>query len=89
MDFYSSYFPKAKAQLGVNEINPVLYSNSEFYKFSRVGEYEAQKAGFTTVKVPNVYDFSYMEKEDKNEAQALEKLSDFIRKKFLKHLKSS
>jgi cholesterol oxidase len=68
-DFYSSYFPKAKAQLGVNEINPVLYSNSEFYKFSRVGEYEAQKAGFTTVKVPNVYDFSYMEKEDKNEAQ--------------------
>lgn len=66
-DFYSKYFPKAKNQLGVNEINPAFYEKSDFYKFSRVGEYEAHKAGFTTVKVPNVYDFSYMEKEDRNE----------------------
>ncbi len=66
-DFYTKYFPKANAQLGVNEINPAFYAQSDFYKFSRVGEYEAKKAGFSTVKVPNVYDFSYMEKEDRGE----------------------
>jgi len=64
-DFYIKYFPKAKAQLGVNEINQDFYKKTDFYKFARVGEKEAQKAGFTTIKVPNVYDFGYMEKEDK------------------------
>lgn len=67
-DFYNKYFPRAKSQLGVNEINPVFYASTDFYKFSRVGEYEAKKAGFTTVKIPNVYDFAYMEKEGRNEA---------------------
>ncbi len=67
-DFYDKYFPKAKFQLGVNEIAPAFYASSDFYKFSRVGEQEALKAGFHALKIPNVYDFKYMEKEDRNEA---------------------
>lgn len=65
--FYNKYFPKAKAQLGVNEINPDFYKKTDFYKFARVGEKEARKAGFSTLSIPNVYDFGYMEKEDKKQ----------------------
>jgi len=64
-EFYTKYFPKAKVELGVNEISPDFYNKTDFYKFARVGEKEAQKAGFSTISIPNVYDFEYMEKEDK------------------------
>ncbi|MEI9958902.1 MAG: NAD(P)-binding protein [Ferruginibacter sp.] len=66
-DFYNTYFPRAQQQLQINKIAPDFYKKTPFYKFARVGEAEAKKAGFTTVGVPNVYDFQYMEKEDENE----------------------
>jgi len=66
-DFYTKYFPKAKAQLEVNEISERFYEQTEYYKFSRVGEREAADAGFATTKIPNVYDFAYMEQEDKKQ----------------------
>ncbi|MCS3529949.1 GMC family oxidoreductase N-terminal domain-containing protein [Chryseobacterium sp. JUb7] len=65
--FYNIYFPKAKEELKVNVINETFLQECPFYKFTRVGEAEAHKAGFKTVRVPNVYDFSYMEREYKNE----------------------
>lgn len=63
--FYAKYFPLANKELGVSLIPDDFYKNSEYYKFSRVGEKEAQNAGFKTVKVPNIYDYDYMQKEEK------------------------
>lgn len=63
-NFYSKYFPLANQELGVSLIPEEFYQNSDYYKFSRVGEKEAKNAGFETVRVPNVYDFDYMQQEE-------------------------
>lgn len=65
--FYNVYFPLAKKELKVNTINEDFLKDCPYYKFNRVGEEEAHKAGFKTMRVPNVYDFNYMEKEYKEE----------------------
>ena len=65
--FYSHYFPLANKELKTNVISEDFLEDYDFYKFNRVGEEEAHKAGFKTVRVPNVYDFKYMEKEYKEE----------------------
>lgn len=63
--FWDTYFPLANKELEVNEISDRYFSKSKYYKFARVGRSEAHKAGFETIKVPNVYSFGYMEKEEK------------------------
>lgn len=65
--FYQKYFPLANQELGTNVASEEFLKSCDYYKFSRVGEQEAQKAGFDTMRVPNVYDFEYMEKEYKRE----------------------
>lgn len=65
--FYSKYFPLANKELKSNVASEEFLKDCSFYKFNRVGEEEAKKAGFKTVRVPNVYDFKYMEKEYKEE----------------------
>ena len=65
--FWKTYFPLAQKELEVNKIPDTYYANSPYYKFARVGESEAHQAGFKTVKVPNVYSFEYMEKEEAGE----------------------
>lgn len=65
--FYEKYFPLAKKELHVNVADEKFLDECEFYKFNKVGETEAKNAGFKTVRVPNVYDFEYMEKEWKKE----------------------
>ncbi|QGK73822.1 GMC oxidoreductase [Flavobacterium sp. SLB02] len=65
--FYSFYFPLVSKELKVNVIDEQFIKDCPYYKFTRVGETEAHKAGFKTVRVPNVYDFKYMEREYKNE----------------------
>ena len=62
-DFYSKYFPLANKELKTNTASEEFLERCDYYKFSRVGEMEAKKAGFKTVRVPNVYDFKYMEDE--------------------------
>lgn len=62
--FWDTYFPMAQDALGVNEISEAYYTTTPFYKFARVGESEAHKAGFKTIKVPNVYSFAYMQQEE-------------------------
>lgn len=62
--FYKKYFPLANKELGTEMMPDTFYKNSEYYQFSRVGETEAHKAGFKTFRVPNVYDFTYMKKEE-------------------------
>ncbi|WP_126653634.1 GMC family oxidoreductase N-terminal domain-containing protein [Chryseobacterium aureum] len=65
--FYSHYFPLVQEELRVNVIDEQFLKDCPYYKFTRVGEDEAHKAGFKTIRVPNVYDFKYMEKEFRNE----------------------
>lgn len=66
VEFYNTYYPRAKQTLKVNQIPNSLYDKTEFYQFSRVGEMQALKAGYKTTRVPNVYDFNYMEQEQNN-----------------------
>lgn len=65
--FYSHYFPLVRNELKVNVIDEKFLKDCPYYQFTRVGEEEAHKAGFKTMRVPNVYDFKYMEKEFRNE----------------------
>lgn len=65
--FYTHYFPLVHQELKVNVIDEKFLKDCPYYKFTRVGEEEAHKAGFKTIRVPNVYDFTYMEKEFLNE----------------------
>lgn len=65
--FYNHYFPLVREELKVNVIDEQFLKDCPYYKFTRVGEEEAHKAGFKTIRVPNVYDFKYMEKEFRNE----------------------
>ncbi|WP_434354188.1 GMC oxidoreductase [Psychrobacter sp. HD31] len=65
--FYRKYFPLANASLGVSTIPDDFYQSSAYYQFSRTGEAEGIKAGYTPVKVPNVYDYDYMRKEEAGE----------------------
>lgn len=65
--FYNYYFPLVREELKVNVINEQFLKDCPYYKFTRVGEEEAHKAGFKTMRVPNVYDFKYMEREFRNE----------------------
>lgn len=65
--FYNKYFPLANKELGAHDIPKEFYNKSEYYKFSRVGEKEAKNAGFKTIRVPNIYDFEYMQREEKDE----------------------
>lgn len=62
--FWKTYFPLAQKELEVNEISEDYFNQTPYYKFARVGESEAHKAGFETVRVPNVYSFDYMQKEE-------------------------
>jgi cholesterol oxidase len=65
-EFYNKYYPLAQQTLKVNHIPDSFFNATEFYQFARVGEMQAQKAGYKTVHVPNVYDFDYMQEEYKN-----------------------
>lgn len=62
--FWNTYFPLAQKELEVNKIPDDYYTKTPYYKFARVGESEANRAGFETVRVPNVYSFEYMKKEE-------------------------
>lgn len=66
VDFYNKYFPLAKQMLKVNEIPPSFFDTCDFYNFSRTGEIQALNAGYKTSRIPNVYDFSYMQEEYKS-----------------------
>ena len=65
--FWNTYFPLAQKELEVNEIPNEYYETTPYYKFARVGESEAHQAGFKTVRVPNVYSFDYMQREEAGE----------------------
>jgi cholesterol oxidase len=65
-EMYGTWFPRATAMLGVNTVGSYLETGAA-YQYARVGRAQAQNAGFGTVTVPNVYDFAYMAREERNE----------------------
>ena len=60
---YGTYFPRANAMLGVNNISPTWFESTEWYQFARVSRDQAVKTGLKTTFIPNVYDFAYMQRE--------------------------
>ncbi|WP_449342051.1 GMC oxidoreductase [Streptomyces aurantiogriseus] len=62
-EMYSTYFPRARAMLGVNSIDPAWFESTEWYRFSRVSRKHAANTGLKTTFVPNVYDFGHMQRE--------------------------
>ncbi|WP_457664356.1 GMC oxidoreductase [Streptomyces brasiliscabiei] len=62
-EMYSTYFPRARAMLGVNSVDPAWFESTEWYRFSRISRAHAAKAGLKTTFVPSVYDFGYMQRE--------------------------
>ena len=65
--FFTKFFPLAKKELDTKTIPDDFYESSEYYKFSRIAEKQAQKAGYKTTKVQSSYDFEYMQREEANE----------------------
>ncbi|QCQ92810.1 GMC oxidoreductase [Rhodococcus sp. SGAir0479] len=62
-EMYGTFFPRANAGLGVNDIDQAWFESTPWYQFARTGRKTAQRSGFATSFVPNVYDFEYMKKE--------------------------
>ncbi|MFI2436960.1 GMC oxidoreductase [Streptomyces sp. NPDC018693] len=60
---YGTYFPRARAALGVNTIDPAWFESTEWYRFTRISRKHAQNTGLRTTFVPNVYDFGHMQRE--------------------------
>jgi cholesterol oxidase len=65
-EMYNTYFPRANAALGVNSIDPAWFETADCYQFARVSRKTANNVGYSTVFVPNVYDFNYMKQEQAN-----------------------
>ncbi|MQA09214.1 MAG: GMC family oxidoreductase [Pseudonocardiaceae bacterium] len=63
-EMYHTYFPRANAALGVNHVDRDWFESCAAYKYARVSRAQAEKAGFRTTFVPNVYDFDYMRAEE-------------------------
>ncbi|MES4893037.1 GMC oxidoreductase [Streptomyces sp. NPDC096012] len=62
-EMYGTYFPRARAMLGVNTIDPAWFESTEWYRFARTSRKAAANAGLRTTFVPNVYDFGHMQRE--------------------------
>jgi cholesterol oxidase len=63
-EMYGKYFPRANAGLGMNQIDQQWFETCKSYNFARVSRKAASKAGFNSVFLPSVYDFSYMQQEE-------------------------
>lgn len=69
-EMYGTYYPRARAMLGVNDIDPAWFESTEWYRFARISRKHAQNTGLKTVFVPNVYDFEHMKREAAGTAPA-------------------
>ncbi|WP_340380654.1 GMC oxidoreductase [Streptomyces sp. SS7] len=62
-EMYGTYYPRARAMLGVNSVDPAWFESTEWYRFSRTSRKAAANTGLKTTFVPSVYDFGYMQRE--------------------------
>ncbi|NJQ00170.1 GMC oxidoreductase [Streptomyces zingiberis] len=77
-EMYRTYFPRARAMLGVNSVDPDWFGSTPYYRYARVARDQAHQAGLTTAYVPNVYDFGYMEREERGDVAASALASEVI-----------
>lgn len=66
-EMYRTYFPRANAQLGVNEVDREWFETCDSYQYARLSRKHAERAGYRTAFVPSVYDFDYMRREEAGE----------------------
>ncbi|ADB35481.1 Cholesterol oxidase [Kribbella flavida DSM 17836] len=64
---YRRWFPLANRMLGVNSIDPRYLETTPAYRYARVSRRHAHQAGFRTAVIPNVYDFGYLEQEERRQ----------------------
>jgi cholesterol oxidase len=62
-EMYGTYYPRANAELGVNNVDPAWWETVNCYQYGRVGRKHAQRSGFAFTLVPNAYDMNYMKQE--------------------------
>ncbi|KMS87398.1 MULTISPECIES: GMC oxidoreductase [Streptomyces] len=62
-EMYGTWFPRARAMLGVNSVDPAWFESTEWYRFTRTSRKAAANAGLKTTFVPNVHDFDHMRRE--------------------------
>lgn len=62
-EMYDVYYPRAKAELGINSVDRSWWETADCYQYSRVGREQGQDAGFRVEFVPTVYDMDYMKQE--------------------------
>jgi len=62
-EMYNTYYPRANAELGVNNVDQAWWETVNCYQYGRVGRKHAQRSSFPFVFVPNVYDMNYMKQE--------------------------
>ncbi|WP_370467579.1 GMC oxidoreductase [Streptomyces capoamus] len=62
-EMYGTWYPRARAMLGVNAVDPAWFESTEWYRFTRTSRKAAANAGLRTTFVPNVYDFGHMQRE--------------------------
>ncbi|MDX6738714.1 GMC oxidoreductase [Actinocorallia sp. A-T 12471] len=62
-EMYNLYYPRARAGLGVTDIDQSWWENAAAYKYARVGRKHAERSNFPHVFVSNVYDWDYMKAE--------------------------
>ncbi|MDQ3787640.1 MAG: GMC family oxidoreductase, partial [Actinomycetota bacterium] len=62
-EMYDVYYPRANAELGVNNVDPSWWESVDCYQYARVGRKHALRSGFAFMLVPNVYDMNYMKQE--------------------------
>jgi cholesterol oxidase len=62
-EMYAVHYPRANAELGVNNVDQSWWETVNCYQYARVGRKHAQRSGFPFVFVPNVYDMEYMKQE--------------------------
>ncbi|GAA3355056.1 GMC oxidoreductase [Saccharopolyspora gregorii] len=60
---YRRYYPLANRMLGANSPDPAWFEDTDCYAYARLSRRHAERAGFGTTFVPNVYDFDYMRRE--------------------------
>jgi cholesterol oxidase len=68
-EMFAKYFPLALFRLRAGVIPDSLLEKSDYYRFARVARDQAVAAGFKTFTVPSVYDYDYMQAEERGEAR--------------------
>ncbi|MCR6481623.1 GMC oxidoreductase [Amycolatopsis sp. OK19-0408] len=77
-EMYGRYFPRARAELGVDVVDPDWFETCRSYQYARVSRKAARKAGFATTFVSTVYNVDYLRREEAGEVPRSADASEVI-----------